>query len=127
MLNSPSGMQKEGFMSRDDVEKVFVKLAKDNRRLNVLQQKSEYAIHEISKKLHSLKGLNMDSELDELKETFENRFKSIENDNKDNQYKLFDELDEKVNSLEDKIEKIEDQKMASMEDRVWNFIIDQSL
>jgi len=60
----------------------------------------------------------MDSELDELKETFENRFKSIENDNKDNQYKLFDELDEKVNSLEDKIEKIEDQKMASMEDRV---------
>jgi len=36
MLNSPSGMQKEGFMSRDDVEKVFVKLAKDNRRLNVL-------------------------------------------------------------------------------------------
>ena len=105
-------------MSRDDVEKVFVKLAKDNRRLNVLQQKSEYAIHEISKKLHSLKGLNMDSELDELKETFENRFKSIENDNKDNQYKLFDELDEKVNSLEDKIEKIEDQKMASMEDRV---------
>jgi len=60
----------------------------------------------------------MDSELDELKETFENRFKSIENDNKDNQYKLFDELDEKVNSLEDKIENIEDQKMASMEDRV---------